>query len=89
MGGYYTGNDEITFWSYKIYSFCHGLFSFPCVIYPTLSSYIPDVYFLHAVQKMDVFRNTQSGGRCTQEVNRWRRLRFSFCMVNCSTVFVC
>jgi len=59
------------------------------VINPTLSSYIPAVCFLRAVQRMDVFRNAQSGGPCTQEVNRWRRLQVSFCIVNFSTVFVC
>ena len=59
------------------------------MIFPTLSSYIPAVYFLDAMQKMDIFRNAVTGGPWTQDINRWRRLQFSFCMVNCSTVFVC
>jgi hypothetical protein len=48
------------------------------VIVPALSSNIPAVSFLHAVQKMDVYRNARSGDPCAQEVNPRRRLQFSF-----------
>jgi hypothetical protein len=88
MGGYYTGNGEIIFYNMK------------CIIIPIDFQFsfcdISDLVLLYSCSS---FPSCSAENGCFQEcsirrplsvdVNRWRRLQFSFGSLNASTVFVC